>query len=300
VRAAHSLIVPYCGECLRHASAQTTRNLAAVVASCLIAGTLAFSLPIATGALGLIADVAIVFGIALIPLVVRLSVRARPRPNHASAERAVWWSGDGELYCANARWARELAEANSAEMRSARVSEPRFASWLLVGPLSGLVLAPAGWYLHHPQVRVLDLNETRIALYVDGRHVADVEPTSAESTLAGIEIRIPAGEHELEARGPDGNAIHKARVNVRSGRHHLYAPGGERHCFWLEEARYGRLGSEPARVDPLTGVERFWVLPRRVDTWFAPNPAPPSEQQWSGGVLVALRQALCSEAPAER
>lgn len=299
-RAADSLIIPYCGECLRHASARTTRNLAVVVASLLCAGTLSFALPILNGALPLALDVALVVILAFAPVLLRLTLRPRPRPNHSSRERAAWWTAEGELVCTNARWAGELSRANSAELRPAAVSGPPFPFWLGLGPASALVMATLGWYLHHPVVRVLDLNETRVVLTVDGRPVTSVEPTSSESPSAGVEVRIPAGEHELAAIGSDGNELHHARVRIQSGRRHLYAPAGVRHCFWLEETRYGRLGSELGAIDPLTGAERFWVLPRRVDTWFAPNPEATADRQSSGGVLIALRQAPCTEAPPVR
>lgn len=295
-----SLIVPYCGECLRHASARTTRNLAVTVASLLVAGTLAFALPIVSGAIPLVVDVAIVILLSLAPLLLRLGVRAKPRPNHSSRERAAWWVREGELACTNVRWAGELAKGNGAELRAATLAGPRLPYWLALGPVWALVMATLGWYLHHPVVRILDLNETRIVVTVDGRVLASVEPTSSESALAGVEVRIPAGEHELVARSSDGVEVHRARVRIQSGRRHLYAPGGIRHCFWLEETRYGRLGNQPFAVDPLTGAERFWVLPRRVDTWFAPNPEPTADRQSSGGVLTALRQAPCSEMPRSR
>jgi hypothetical protein len=299
-RGAESLIIPYCGECLRHASARTTRNLAVVVASLLIAGTLSFALPILSGALPLVPDVVVVLVLALLPVLVRSTLRMRPRPNHSSRERAAWWIADGQLACTNARWAGELGRANSAELRAAALPRAPFPLWLGLGPVSALVMAPFGWYLHHPLVRVLDLNETRIVLTVDGRPVTSVEPTSSESPLAGVEVRIPAGEHDLAAIASDGRELHRARVRIQSGRRHLYAPSGVRHCFWLEETRYGRLGSELGAIDPLTGSARFWVLPRRVDTWFAPNPEPRADRQSSGGVLVALRQSPCSEAPPAR
>lgn len=295
-----SLIVPYCGECLRHASARTTRNLAVVVPSLLVAGTLSFALPIASGALPLVLAVALIVLLSAAPVVLRLGVRLKPRPHHSARERAAWWIREGELACTSTRWAGELARGNSAELRAARLSGPPFPFWLALGPVSALVMAPLGWYLHHPVVRILDLNETRIVVTVDGRPLASVEPTSSESALAGVEVRLPAGEHELVATSPDGAEVHRARVRIQSGRRHLYAPAGTRHCFWLEETRYGRLGSELGAIDPLTGRERFWVLPRRVDTWFAPNPEPTADRQSSGGVLVALRQAPCSEAPRAR
>lgn len=63
-------------------------------------------------------------------------------------------------------------------------------------------------------------------------------------------------------------------------------------------AGYGRHGGRGTVVLPLAGADGFWVLPRRVDTWFAPNPpATGPDQRSSGGILVALRQSPCARAP---
>jgi hypothetical protein len=46
------LLVPYCQECHAHASAVSTRTLAATLASCLLAATLAAALPVLLPAAG--------------------------------------------------------------------------------------------------------------------------------------------------------------------------------------------------------------------------------------------------------
>lgn len=298
-RGGASLIVPYCGRCLRHASARTTRALAAAVASCLIAISTALALPLAWSSAGLVPLVLVAVAGAAVPLAVRWLVPRRPRSGHTAIERAVWWLSDTELACTSARWAASLSEAHAkSEVRSARLTEPRFSRWLATGPLLALVASIFGWYLHHPLVRVLNLTESRIVVLLDGRPLTSVEPTSSESPAAGVDVRAPAGEHRLVAVGPDGAPVADAVVSLRSGSRHLYAPASGRYCFWLEETGYGRAGREAPRMEPLGAGTELWVLPRGIDSWFAPSPPPlAGDNRSSGGVLRALRQARCEHAP---
>lgn len=290
------LIVPYCVRCLRHASAATTRSLAAGLSSCLVAFCLALALPLAWPSASLGSHCAVVLAGALLPLALRAWPR-RPEPGHAAAERAVWRLPDGRLACASPSFATALSTQSVAEVEALPHAEPRFASWLLVGPLVAGVGAPLGWLFHHPLVRVLNLTEERLSIDVDGRPVLSLEPSSAESPTAGAEIRMPSGTHELGSTGPDGTRVTTA-ARLESGATHLFAPQSPHHCFWLEETRYGRAQGDPAGLIPLRGETRFWVLPRQVDTWFAPNPPPAApDARSSGGLLVALRQAPCALAP---
>lgn len=297
-RAGRELIVPYCVRCLRHASAGTTRALAAALGSCLMAATLAFALPIAWPSAQLLVHLSLVGTAAVLPLLTRW-VAPRPPPDHSSRERAVFWLANESLACKSPRFARALSEASpGSESVEAVVREPRFAPWLLAGPILATVLAPFLWYLHHPLVRVVNLTESRLLVKVDGRVVGSVEPTSFESPTAGAEVRMPSGEHELTAEGTAGT-LDASRAHILMGQRHLYAPGSPGYCFWLEATHYGRAASAEPEVTPLAGQGRFWALPETVDTWFSPNPAPAlADRRSSGGVLVALRQAPCAQAPA--
>lgn len=290
------LIIPYCVRCLRHASAATTRSLAAALGSCLVAFTLALALPLAWPSAGLMVNTCVVLFAACLPLLLRLR-RPRVEPGHSSAERAVWWMSDGRLACCHPRFAAVLAEQKDAELEEVPRAEPRFAPWLVVGPVVALIGGPSSWFLHHPVVRVLNLTAGRIEVQVDGRTVVAVEPSSTENPTAGAELRMPSGDHDLAQISRDG-AVSKSRVTLESGGMHLFAPGSGEYCFWLEETRYGRDEADESVIVPLTGESRFWVLPRQVDTWFAENPTPAApDRRSSGGVLVALRQAPCAQAP---
>lgn len=294
---AREIIVPYCVRCLRHASAAGTRNLAAAVGSCVLAVTLALALPLAWPAASLWVHVLSVVTVSCLPLVPR-AFRRRIEPGHTAAERAAWWRSERELCCTNPRFAEALSAQSGAEVfEPSRGAEPRFFVWLVAGPLVAAVGAPSGWMFHHPVVRVLNLTDARMTVSIDGRAVASLEPSSAENPTAGVELRLPSGDHSMTTAVLGGEAV-GTRVTLRSGATHLFAPQSVGQCFWLEETGYGRHGGRGTVVLPLAGADGFWVLPRRVDTWFAPNPpATGPDQRSSGGILVALRQSPCARAP---
>lgn len=294
-----SLVVPYCTDCQRHVSAVATRTLAVTVASCLLAGTLAATLPLLDETLGAVAYGAIVLAGALAPLFGALVWPRRRAPGHTAAGRAVWWLADGRLACTNPRWAAGLAVEAGVESRRQTVGERVFSPWMLAGLLLALGAAPFLYWLYHPLVRVVDLTGARIEVRLDGRAVASVQPTSAESPAAGVELRLPAGKHLLESRDAHGHVVARAEVFIHSGAEHLYAPDARGYCFWLETTGYGRAGAQGPVIRPLAGRARFWALPLDVDTWFSPNPPPSRDDvRSSGGELTALRQAPCGEAPA--
>jgi hypothetical protein len=98
----------------------------------------------------------------------------------------------------------------------------------------------------------------------------------------------------------DGSALAHLLVEFQSGATHLFAPGAVATCFWLETTGYGQEQLVKPSYQPLPSEDHFWVLPGGIDTWFAANPAPSDPQSHSsGGLLTALRQAPCAEAPPE-
>lgn len=298
-RDGQSLIVPYCTDCQRHASAAVTRTLAVTVASCLLAATLAGTLPLLDETQGRFAYGTIVLVGAVLPVLAALFWPRRLAPGHTTTGRAVWWLPDGQLCCTNPGWAAELAAATGVEPRRQLLAERVLSPWMLAGVLLALGATPFLYWLYHPLVRVVDLTGSRIEVRLDGHRVASVEPTSAESPAAGVELSLPAGRHVLESRDSRGHLVARAGVFIHSGAEHLYAPGARGYCFWLETTGYGRAGASGPVIRPLAGGARFWALPLDVDTWFSPNPAPSRDDvRSSGGELTALRQARCSEAPA--
>jgi hypothetical protein len=165
-------------------------------------------------------------------------------------------------------------------------------SALAVGAVSGLVLLPL-WHVYRGQVRVLNLGEEPFGLWVDGRRVARVEPSSGESALAGVELTIPSGVHEFRVRSElDGRELFRARQLVAAGSPHLFVPVVAGYCFSIEHRSYGDSSTEPVRSEPLEGEMPFWVLPDGI-SWFTPNPEP-GPLETSGGTLSCLRQKRCT------
>jgi hypothetical protein len=161
------------------------------------------------------------------------------------------------------------------------------------------LVAPLSYSFHHPSVRVLELGPFATELFVDGNDVGRVEPSSGESPLAGLELRLPAGERTLQSLDAEGRPIARARVSLSAGKRHLYAPGSTDICFWLETTSYGREQKRPDRV-LLSGEDRFWVLPEEVNGWFMPSPPAPEGARATGGSTTVLRQARCEDAPDSR
>jgi hypothetical protein len=87
-------------------------------------------------------------------------------------------------------------------------------------------------------------------------------------------------------------------VRVEGGHPHLFAPGSEGYCFWLESAEYGRgRANEPLR-EPLEGTQHFWVLPPDLGGFFRPVPEQArAETRLTGGTVTVLRQAPCGADP---
>jgi hypothetical protein len=280
------LIVPYCAACHAHAAAFGTRTLAVALATSLLGLTLALSGPLLWPWLSLGAAWPLVILASSFPLLLALAWRRRRRPGHAAAWRAAWWVGRRKLFCGGA-----------GELRPARRREPALSGWMAIGPVLAALLAPFVHRLHHPFVRVVNLSADRVAVIVDGRLVAWVAPTTAESPAAGAELRLPAGLRRLEARDAAGRTLQASAVKLVGGASHLYAPASDGYCFWLERTRYGRATNTPSDIVPLVGDQRFWVLTDPIHSWFSPNPPPADETRSTGGSLTALRQAPCTAAP---
>jgi hypothetical protein len=169
--------------------------------------------------------------------------------------------------------------------------------------VSSLVLLPL-WSLYRGQVRVLNLGDEPFALWVDGRRLARVEPSSGESPRAGVELVMPAGQRQLRVVSElDGRQLFVGAARVRGGSPHLFVPISGGYCFYVEQRSYGDSGDEPAPGRALPAAERellssdtsFWLLPDGIRL-FTPNPQP-GPLQTSGGTLASLRQRRCSALP---
>jgi hypothetical protein len=290
--------VPYCGACHEHASAAPTRALALSLAALLCAISAAVALPLLWDWVTAPVYVLSVVVAAGLPAALSPWIRTGPGTYPHAHGRAVWWTRDGALTCTNKAWATELADANRAPVEAVCVRERLWSPWMLSAPVVGAVAAPFWLSYQHADLRVLNLTESRLVLGSEGHRLAVIDPSSAESPAAGVDVRIPAGRRTLEVRTQEGRLVQRTSAFVQAGRQHLYAPASPAYCFWLETTDYAR--PVPTRVEPLIGRDRFWVLPTDLDTWFAPNPPAASlGVRSTGGVLVALRQGRCQDAPAE-
>jgi hypothetical protein len=198
--------------------------------------------------------------------------------------------------------------------RGAGRSELWPLAWLGVGValLSVLALVPL-WGLYRGQVRVLNLGDEPFALWVDGRRLARVEPSSGESARAGVELVLPAGERQLRVLSElDGRALFDATARVHGGSPHLFVPLSGGYCFYVEQRSYGDAGeltsdeaasagwglgtNQPRDAEQLPTDSNFWVLPDGIRL-FTPNPEP-GPLKTSGGTLASLRQRRCGAGPA--
>jgi hypothetical protein len=139
---------------------------------------------------------------------------------------------------------------------------------------------------------VLNLGEEPFALWIDGKRLTRVEPSSGESALAGVDLTVPAGAHALRVTSElDGRELYASRQTLQGGSPHLFAPNSSGYCFSIERRAYGDARGEPLSSEPLTGSSSFWLLPDGI-AWFTPNPEPGAFQT-SGGTLSCLRQKRC-------
>jgi len=296
-----SLLVGYCDECAEHQASSSARVLSLTLASVLLALSAAAGLPLLLPWLGLLPLLLSVVGLSGLPLLLAL-LPARPvPPPHSARGPAVFWGSGQRLLCAAAGYAERVAALNGGELSRATVSERWGSAWLSAGPVLGLGAACLSFFVYHPLLRVLNLGPVPVEVALDGKRLTLVDPTSNESPAGGALVRVPAGAHTLSVFSTiDGTALGSSAVEFQSGAVHLFAIAADDTCFWLETTGYGREQRATPSYQALPSAQHFWVLPGGIDTWFASNPAPSvANAHSSGGLLTALRQAPCAEAPQE-
>lgn len=290
------LFVGYCDDCLGHAGAERSKKLAGGVASLLLGLSLALALPLSTEPLPLPLASALSLAGAVVPLALLAFLPRTPGRGHSAVGPAVRFVGEGELLCANDRWAVELARQNGAVREPVPFHERRMSLVFLFPVLLAPALAFVVEHVASPILRVVNVSGEPISVEVDGRSAVKVESTSLESSSAGVELRVASGRHELVARGARGNVVERASVAVVAGRPHLFAPASAGHCFWLETRGYGRGDPGETTREPLVGPPYFWSLPAKLGGWFHPVPdAALAGDRLTGGSVTVLRQGPCDE-----
>ncbi len=288
--------VPYCTRCSALMGRLALRRLAVALSALLVGVCTALALPIAAPGIGVTATSAISLGASLLPVLLHALLPVLNRTSEPPWLRGAWWHGDA-LVCPHEGFAAIVHDRNPSTLQKAQRREPRFAVWMGAPLVVVALVGPWSARLHHPTVRILNLTGDRMLIEVDGAPAVSVDPTSAESTEAGIVVRVPAGRRRFEALDATGEHLVTARVTLKSGAQHLFAPASEEYCFWFESVGYGRQAFEPT-IRPLSGPTRFWTIPARVKLWFRPAPTQATaDHRSTGGVVTALRQAHCAEAP---
>ncbi|HYQ31245.1 MAG TPA: hypothetical protein VER04_28625 [Polyangiaceae bacterium] len=296
-----SLLVGYCDECAEHQANSSSRVLSLTLASVLLALSGAAGLPLLMPGVGLFPLLLSVCGLSVVPfLLTFLPVRPAQAP-HVARGPAVFWGPGERLWCAARAYAERVVALNGGELSRALMAERWGSAWLSAGPVLGLGAACLSFFVYHPLLRVLNLGPVRVEVAVDGKLLTSVDPTSNESPAGGALVRVPAGAHTLSlVSSVDGSALGTSSVHFQSGAVHLFAIAADSTCFWLETTGYGREQRASPSYQALPSAEHFWVLPSGIDTWFAANPPPSvANAHSSGGLLTALRQAPCAEAPEE-
>jgi len=296
-----SLRVGYCEDCAEHQAKSSARVLALGLASVLLGLATAAGVPLVAPRLGLLGLLLLVLASCALPLFGLLLPVGDVIAPHVARGPAVLWGPDDQLWCAAASYAERVAAQNGGDARPARMRESIGSAWLSAGPVLSVGAACLSFFVYHPLLRILNLGPARVEVAIDGKRLTSVDPTSNESPAGGALLRVPAGEHTLSViSSVDGSALGDSAVEFHSGAVHLFAVSAENTCFWLETNGYGQERRVAPSYQALRSAGHFWVLPGGIDTWFAPNPhASDSNSHSSGGLLTALRQAPCAEAPPE-
>jgi hypothetical protein len=289
--------VPYCTECHAHVSREQTRLFATSLSAVIVALTFGFGLPLVWQPRLSLVYAACVLAAGLTPIALGALWPRMRSIGHVSIGRAAAFRVDGTFACARPDWGALVARENRAQSFEIRFREGRIPVSTVAVLVAASALLPVYYRAHFPSVRIVNLTDTRLEIVVDGRVRANVPPTSAESTGAGVELRVAAGQRLFSAIDETGRVVDTAEAAVRSGVQHLYAPASGTYCFWVETTGYGRNKGNGTEVRPLRGPGRFWALEDAIDLWFSPLPDADFDDRSTGGYLRAVRQAPCEAAP---
>jgi hypothetical protein len=168
--------------------------------------------------------------------------------------------------------------------------------------VAGVVLVLAGIAFlvalgSRPIVRVVNATTVPVLVVIDGRTKVRVPPTSLETAFAGEILRPWPGTHTLAVTPEGGAPGEPIRALLSAYTSYLYAPASDDQCFWVERTVYGRAKASGPRLRALPPDQRVWVVPDRVDVWFAPSPLPGDDRWSSGAERVAVRQVRCGSEP---
>jgi hypothetical protein len=282
---------PYCASCLQAVAKQQVFHFGAVLSSVLLGIAAGLFLPLAPFITKPVAVTAALL-ITAVPWLFETLWQGLQSQRGLPLGRAAYPTKKG-VTCSNAEWARRLGSHLGARVEHSR---PHWVT-TMGGSIAGLVIAatatPLLYDVFHCEVRVVNLTENDLDVWVDRRWVATVRATSQESPLAGNLLRIASGTRLLEARQRDGVEVMQSDVSIRAGQSYLYAPAHPAGtCFWIERTTAGRSRSQDLAREPLSNERDFWELPVAIDLWFS-SPVGLEAGTFTGGVVTALRQGPC-------
>lgn len=287
--AKHCVIVPYCSTCLRHAARPQLAKISGAYASLLLGISCSILLSAAwDNRYG--ATIFATF-LAALPLIWARSVQPPRQLGHAARGRAIVLRSR-EICCASEPYAMRTTQGTEVPCVLIAKAPNRWHAGESFGLILALVLTPCLHHLFFPVVRVVNFTDRTIQILVDDRALASVDPSSGEHPAAGETLRVPSGRHRLRALLDDGTTASDVTVEIRSGFQHLYAPGANDACFYLQRISHGRSRCVGEPIVELHSASRFWVVPNEVDQWFMPEESLRSGKT-TGGVVTLLRMGQC-------
>lgn len=285
----HCVIVPYCSACLRHATRPQLLRIAAIYGSALLG--IFCSILLAATWNNRYGTTATATFLALVPMFWSRWLRLPRQLGHAARDQALFVQSRG-LSCASEEYARRIAPDALIGPTAGVAVTMRWRAGEFLGALVALLLTPCLHHLFFPVVRVVNFTDRSIQIVVDDQKLTMVEPTSSESPAVGETLRMPSGRHRLRALYGDGTSASDVQVEIRCGFEHLYAPGANEHCFYLQRIAYGRSRFNGKPNVELLSESRFWVIPNEVDQWFTPETSLRASRT-TGGVVTLLRMQKC-------
>ncbi len=285
-------IIPYCSSCLLRVGRYSIGLLARLLASILLGLAACLFLPM----LPWISEGAAIAGAVAfsgIPWLVSQIWRNHLERYPSLQGKAVFAVAEG-LACLNAEWATHLGNRMGVDVHSKRMRINSRIEWTSIGVVIALIATPWLYDTFHPFVRILNLTEDVLLVFVDNHKLARVQSTSSENPLAGLLARVPTGSRHLLARHVDGTLVDQVTTNIFAGRAHLFAPGRPPStCFWVERTGLGRSQGGNTTREVLEPQSSFWSIKNEIDVWFGPASGSNS-RHFTGGVVTALRQGTCT------
>jgi hypothetical protein len=295
--------VPYCRACQAHAIREASGSGIGQVAS-LSAGLVAAATALLVGpslvsclVVGVVASIVAAAAVAALFPARRALV---PATVARDAARAVARRGGSvTIFCKSHDWSVRLAEAYGGARVARRRLDPRFLGAGVLGVVLAPLVAGAAWYVGNPPLKVDNATGAPVAVWVDGRVVATVDPTPQSDVDVLDSVRLHYGSHVI-GWSPVGAAkpSETTELRARLGPNSYLLDPDRRHCYWAQSMVYGT-----APVD--STIVGAWPVALAHDTsaiedWFVDGPKTMKLENGEHGVVrYSLRRYKTCEELAE-